>query len=513
MALLKSTAVVVLNTLISRVLGLARDVVIANIFGASAGVDAFLVAFRIPNFLRRLFAEGAFAQAFVPVLSEYKEQRNFDEVRSLTANVFGVLGGALLLVSLLGVVAGPILVAIFAPGFIDESEKFDLTVSMIRITFPYILFVSLTAFAGSILNTYGRFGVPAFTPVLLNISLIGCAVFLAPHFSQPVVALAVGVFVAGVAQLAFQLPFLARLRLLVWPELKRAHDGVRQIFRLMLPAILGVSVSQINLLVDTLIASFLVTGSVTWLYYADRMVEFPLGVFGIALGTVILPNLSRQHAQHAGESFSGTIDWALRLVVLIATPAALGLAVLSGPILTTLFHYGAFSAHDVAMASLSLMAYSLGLIGFVGVKVLVPGFTARQDMKTPVRVAIVAMVTNIVLNLALVLPLAHAGLALATSLAAFVNAGLLLWYLRRDNIFEAQTGWWALIIKVGLASAMMVVFVWWIKGDLDLWLKADLLTRGLRLGAVVAGGVIVYFVSLAALGLRPGMFKLAGRSC
>ena len=237
MALLKSTAVVVLNTLISRVLGLARDVVIANIFGASAGVDAFLVAFRIPNFLRRLFAEGAFAQAFVPVLSEYKEQRNFDEVRSLTANVFGVLGGALLLVSLLGVVAGPILVAIFAPGFIDESEKFDLTVSMIRITFPYILFVSLTAFAGSILNTYGRFGVPAFTPVLLNISLIGCAVFLAPHFSQPVVALAVGVFVAGVAQLAFQLPFLARLRLLVWPELKRAHDGVRQIFRLMLPAI------------------------------------------------------------------------------------------------------------------------------------------------------------------------------------------------------------------------------------------------------------------------------------
>lgn len=510
--MLKSIAIVSLNTQISRILGLARDVVIAGTFGASAGVDAFLVAFRLPNFLRRLFAEGAFSQAFVPVLSEYREHREFEQVRALIANVFGVLGGVLLLVSLAGVLAAPVLVAIFAPGFIDEGNKFDLTVSMVRITFPYVLFVSLTAFAGATLNTYGRFGVPAFTPALLNISLIGCAVFLAPHFSEPVMALAVGVFIAGVVQLLFQLPFLAKLRVLVWPQINRTHEGVQRILRLMLPALLGVSVSQINLLVDTLIASFLVTGSVTWLYYADRMVEFPLGVFGIALGTVILPKLSQQHTQRARESFSRTLDWALRLVVLIATPAALGLAALATPILATLFHYGAFSDHDVNMASLSLMAYSLGLIGFVGVKILVPGFSARQDMRTPVRIAVAAMLTNIVLNLALVVPLAHAGLALATSLAAFLNAGLLLWYLRRDKIFQPQSGWVALISKVALANVVMVAFVWWAKGDTSLWLAAGLLERVLRLVVVVSGGFVLYFMSLVGLGLRPRMFVLSGRS-
>ena len=510
--MLKSLATVSLNTQISRVLGLARDIVIAGTFGASAGVDAFLVAFRLPNFLRRLFAEGAFSQAFVPVLSEYKEQRELDEVRTLIANVFGVLGGVLLLVSLAGVLAAPVLVAIFAPGFLDEGDKFDLTVSMVRITFPYIAFVSLTAFAGATLNTYGRFGVPAITPALLNISLILCAVLLAPHFSQPVMALAVGVLIAGVVQLLFQLPFLARLRVLVWPRLNHAHEGVRRILKLILPALLGVSVSQVNLLVDTLIASFLVTGSVTWLYYADRMVEFPLGVFGIALGTVILPNLSQQHAQRASESFSRTLDWALRLVVIIATPAALGLAALASPILATLFHYGAFSDHDVNMASLSLMAYSLGLVGFIGVKILVPGFTARQDMRTPVRIAVAAMLTNIVLNLALVVPLAHAGLALATSLAAFLNAGLLLWYLRRDEIFRPQPGWAALIIKVALANVVMVGFVWWAKGDTSMWLEAGLLERVLRLGGLVGSGLVVYFLCLGGLGLRPRMFGLPVRS-
>ena len=510
--MLKSTLTVGLNTLISRILGLARDIVIAGVFGATAGVDAFLVAFRLPNFLRRLFAEGAFSQAFIPVLSEYKERREFAEVRSLTASVFGVLGGVLLLVSLIGVLAAPVLVVIFAPGFIGEGDKFDLTVSLVRITFPYIFFVSLTAFAGAILNTYGRFGAPAFTPVLLNFSLIGCALFVAPYFSQPVTALGVGVFIAGVVQLLFLLPFLAKLRLLVRPQFNRCHEGVRRILRLMLPALLGVSVAQINLLIDTLIASFLVTGSVTWLYYSDRMVEFPLGVFGIALGTVILPNLSQQHAQQAGETFSRTLDWALRLVVLIATPAALGLAVLAGPILTTLFHYGAFSERDVAMATLSLMAYALGLIGFIGVKVLIPGFSARQDLKTPVRVAVVAMLSNIVLNLLLVVPLAHAGLALATSLSAFLNAGLLLWYLRRDKIFEAQPGWLGLLVKIVLANAVMVALLWWMKGTQDLWLQAGPIERGLRLGASVGGAVAVYFVCLGALGLRPRMFVTAPRS-
>ena len=510
--LIKSTVTVALNTLVSRVLGLVRDIIIARIFGASDGVDAFLVAFRVPNFLRRLFAEGAFSQAFVPVLTQYQERRNFEDVRELTANVFGILGGALLLVSLVGVLAAPVIVAIFAPGFLDEGDKFELTVSMVRITFPYILFISLTAFAGAILNTYDRFGVPAFTPVLLNISLIACAVFLAPYFSQPIVALSIGVLIAGIVQLGFQLPFLAKLHLLVWPRIKRSHEGVRKILRLMLPALVGVSVAQINLLVDTLIASFLVTGSVTWLYYSDRMVEFPLGVFGIALGTVILPNLSQQHAQEATETFSRTLDWALRLVVVIGTPAALGLAALSGPILTTLFHYGAFSDHDVAMASLSLMAYSLGLVGFIGVKVLVPGFTARQDMRTPVRIAVAAMLTNIVLNLAFVVPLAHAGLALATSLSAFLNAGLLLWCLQRDNVFRAQPGWPALITKIVIANVLMVACIWWARGEITIWLQADLPERVFRLGATIAVGISVYFVSLAMLGLRPRMFMRAGRS-
>jgi len=501
--LLKSTATVGANTLLSRILGLVRDVVIAWAFGASRDTDAFFVAFRLPNFLRRLFAEGAFSQAFVPVLGEYKSQRSHDEVRALASYVAGALGAVLLLVTAVGILAAPVLVMIFAPGFIGNEDKYTLTVDMVRITFPYILFVSLTALAAGLLNTYGRFGVPAFTPVLLNLSLIGAALWLSPHMAEPVTALAWGVLIAGIAQLAFQLPFLKRLGLLSVPSFKRGHEGVRRIVRLMMPAAFGASVAQINLLIDTLIASFLVTGSVSWLYYSDRMVEFPLGVFAIAMATVILPSLSQQHAEQAGEAFSDTLDWAMRWVVVMATPSALGLALLAEPILTTLFQYGEFTSRDAHMASLSLMAYALGLIGFMFIKVLAPGYFARQDTRTPVRVGIVALVANLILNLALVVPLKHAGLALATSLAAFVNAGLLYRGLRRDGIHTPRAGWSGFIMKIVFANVAMAVCLLLLRGEPSEWIEADLATRVARLVLVVASGAAVYAVCLLALGIRP----------
>jgi putative peptidoglycan lipid II flippase len=510
--LLKSTATVGLNTVVSRILGFVRDVVIARAFGASLGADAFFVAFRLPNFLRRLFAEGAFSQAFVPVLSEYRATRGHDEVRELTASVSGTLGAALLVVSIVGVLAAPVLVAIFAPGFLQDESKYSLTVQMVRITFPYILFISLTSFAAGVLNTYGRFGVPAFTPVLLNLALIGAALWLAPQMEEPVIALAWGVLVAGVAQLVFQIPFLAKLSLLTRPRLARAHEGVRRILRLMLPAALGASAAQVNLLIDTLIASFLVTGSVSWLYYSDRMVEFPLGVFAIALATVILPNLSQDHAEGAGEAFSDTLDWAMRWGLLVAIPSALGLAVLAAPILTTLFQYGAFTARDVHMASLSLMAYSVGLVGFVLIKILAPGYFARLDTRTPVRVALVAMGVNLALNLALVVPLKHAGLALATSLAAFVNAGLLYRGLRRDGVHRARPGWGAFIARLVVANGVMVAFLWYLRGEPAAWLAADALSRAGRLTVLVLGGGILYLMCLAILGVRPRHLRAGGGS-
>ena len=505
--LLKSTATVGANTVLSRVLGLVRDVVIAWAFGASRDTDAFFVAFRLPNLLRRLFAEGAFSQAFVPILGEYKSQRGHEEVRELAAHVAGSLGAVLLVVTAVGVLAAPVLVMIFAPGFIDNEDKFTLTVQMLRITFPYLLFISLTAFAAGLLNTYGRFGVPAFTPVLLNLSLIGAALWLAPRMEEPVTALAWGVLIAGMAQLAFQLPFLKRLGLLVAPRIRRAHEGVRRIVRLMIPAAFGASVAQINLLIDTLIASFLVTGSVSWLYYSDRMMEFPLGVFAIAMATVILPSLSLQHAEEAGGLFSDTLDWAMRWVVLVAVPSALGLVLLADPILTTLFQYGEFSPRDVHMASLSLVAYAIGLVGFMFIKVLAPGYFARQDMRTPVRVGIVALVVNLILNLALVVPLKHAGLALATSLAAFVNAALLYRGLRRDGVHRPRPGWTGFFAKVVFANLAMAAFLLALRGSPEVWIQADLGMRATRLTLMVLSAAVVYVLCLFIAGIRPQQLR------
>ena len=495
------------STLASRAVGFVRDVVIAQGFGASAGADAFFVAFRLPNFLRRLFAEGAFAQAFVPVLSEYQTQREIGEVRDLVSHVAGALIGVLAVVTVTGVVAAPVLIAVFAPGFLSDAAKYALAVEMVRITFPYVLFISLVAFAGGILNTYGRFAIPAFTPVLLNLCLIGAALWLAPVLDVPVVALAWGVLAAGFVQLAFQFPALAALGMLVRPRLRRAHEGVSRVISLIVPAVFGVSVSQINLLVDTVIASFLVTGSVSWLYFSDRMVEFPLGVFGIALATVILPHLSRQHATVSPESFSDTLDWALRLVVLVATPAALGLGMLAAPILATLFQYGQFSAHDVDMAARSLLAFAFGLLAFVAVKVLAAGYFSRQDTRTPVRIGVVAMLSNIVLNLALVVPLAHAGLALATTLSAFLNAGLLLRGLMVRGVFRPRPGWGRFIVRVVAGNLILGAALWWLRGEPAEWTEADAATRAFRLGAVVAAAVVLYVVAGLGLGMRPRDFE------
>jgi len=496
-------------TMLSRVLGLARDVILAAVLGASANADAFFIAFKIPNFLRRLFAEGAFAQAFVPVLAEYREAGGRAAVQELVDRVSGVLGGALLTLTALALAGAPFVAALFAPGYLAQAEKFELTASLIRITFPYLMLISLTGLCGAVLNSYGRFAVPAFTPVLLNVSLITAAVVAAPHFGEPAFALAWGVLVAGLVQLLFQLPFLYRLDLVPRPAWDLAHPGVRQIMTLMVPALFGVSVSQLNLLLDTVLASFLPTGSVSWLYYADRLTELPLGVFAIAVATVIMPTLSSQSAGKRAEDYARTLDWAVRCVLLVGVPASLALIVLAEPILITLFHYGALTDRDIAMASLSLRAYSLGLCAFMLVKVLAPGYYARKDMKTPVRIGIRAMVANMAMNLVFVALLVaggypgHVGLALATSLSACLNAGLLWRGLLRDRTYRFDPAWRAVLPRLALGCLIMVGGLLWFTPPAATWLQLDAMDRALRIAAVCALGLTVLVATLIGAGLRP----------
>lgn len=501
-------------TMISRILGLARDIIFAHIFGANAGTDAFFVAFKIPNFLRRLFAEGAFAQSFVPVFSEYKETRSREALVDLLDHVAGSLGGILLLITTICIAAAPLVVMIFAPGFVDEPDRFALTTEMLRITFPYIFFISLVAFSGGILNSFNQFAVPAFTPVFLNICLIGAALWAAPFFERPVIALAWGVALAGFTQLAFQLPFLIKLGLLPRPRIKRDHEGVKKISQLMLPAIIGSSVAQINLLLDTVIASFLLAGSVSWLYFSDRLVEFPLGVFGIALATVILPGLSKQHANNSPEAFTHTIDWALRLVMLIALPAALGLLLLSQPILATLFQYGEFNVHDTYMSSLSLMAYALGLPAFIFIKVLAPAFYARQDTKTPMKIAVKAMIANMVLNILFVVPMVqygyeapHVGLALATTASAYMNALMLLISLKKQAIYQPQAGWRKYLLQLFLANAALIAFIVYFLPGLDIWSQWPLHERLLNLCIYIVLAATLYLASLLLSGIRASQLR------
>ena len=506
--LMRSGLVVSAMTMLSRVMGLARDVVVAALLGAGSGADAFFVAFKIPNFLRRLFGEGAFNQAFVPVLSEYSSQRSREDIRELLNATAGSLTAVLALITALAMLCAPWLVWLFAPGFGRDPEKLALTAEMLRITFPYLLLISLTAFSGSVMNTWSRFAVPAFTPVLLNLSLIGSALLLMPLMEEPAMALAWGVLIAGVAQLAFQVPFLVRLGLLPTPWPNFAHEGVRRILKLMGPALFGVSVSQINLLLDTVLASLLAAGSVSWLYYSDRLVELPLGVFGVAIGTIILPALSRRHAEKSKAHFAAMLDWAIRMVLLLGLPAALALAVLAEPLLITLFHYGAMTDTDIQMAAMSLRAYSFGLVAFMLIKVLAPGFYAQQNTRTPVKIGIIAMVANMVFNLLLIWPLAHAGLALATALSAFLNAGLLGYLLYKRDVLVFQPGWKRFAFQLLGGSALMSLALYWAAPEWHDWLAFGLWQRvGWVTGLVVIGGGL-YFAWLAALGLRVRHFKI-----
>jgi putative peptidoglycan lipid II flippase len=507
MNLLRALVTVSGMTLLSRILGFVRDFVIARTFGAGMVTDAFFVAFRLPNLLRRLFAEGAFSQAFVPILAEYRNRRGESETKSLVDRVASVLFLALVVVSALGMAAAPVLIALTAPGFSADADKFQLTVELTRITFPYILFMSLVALAAGILNTWSRFALPAFTPVLLNLSFIGMALFAAPWFDPPVLALAWAVLLGGALQLAIQLPALAKIGMLprfdpVWRD-----AGVQRVLKLMAPAVLGVSVAQISLLINTVFASFLESGSVSWLYYADRLMEFPAGLLGAALGTILLPSLAKTHSNGQTDDFSALLDWGLRLTLMLTLPASLALAMLALPLLTTLFQYGAFAASDVLRTREALVAYSIGLSGLILVKVLAPGFYARQDIRTPVKIALVTLALTQLMNFAFIGWLKHAGLALSIGLASCFNAGMLWRGLRRRGVYQPQAGWGVFMLKLLAALIVLGSVLWFASAGDTAWLAMSGGQRVLQLSAVVLAGILSYFATLWLLGFRPRDFR------
>jgi putative peptidoglycan lipid II flippase len=519
-AIFRTTSVVGALTLLSRITGLLRDMVYARMLPTGTGVmDAFLVAYQIPNTLRRLFAEGAFSQAFVPVVAEYRSRRSQDDVRQLVDSTAGTLGLVVFVVSLLGVLAAPVLILFLGPGF-KERGTFDLAVEMLRWTFPYLFFVSLTALAGGVLNSYGKFAIPALTSVALNLTAIVFAAWIAPHTASPGVTLAIGVFVAGIIQLSIQVPPLLKLRLLRRPRWDPRHEGVRRIGKLMIPAIIGSSMGQISVLISSSIATLLATGSVAWLYYADRLVEFPLGVFSIALATVILPSLSAHHADAAPERFAATLDRALRLLLVIVVPAAVALAVLAGPLTVVIFHYGQFTENDVYMTEMALVAYSFALLGWSLVKVLAPGFFARQDTKTPMRSALQSLGVTIGLNLIFLTvawkldlldrPGFHIVLAATNGVGAMVNAWTLYSGLRRQKVLVPSPGWPALLGRILVANGVMAAVLWWVAGDLRAWLDAGTLERIGRCASCVGAGMGAYFAMLWALGARPRDFATRG---
>ena len=499
-ALFKSTSVVASMTLLSRILGFIRDIIAARMFGATAAVDAFYIAFKIPNFMRGLFAEGSFSTAFIPTLAEYKQTKSQKEVETFIAHITGVLGFILLVVSIAGILGSKGLVTLFAPGL--DPYRFQLASEMLRVTFPYLMLISLTALVGAILNCYGLFWVPAFTPALLNVCLIATAFGITHYFKVPVEAQAWGVLLAGFLQLGFQLPFLKQLNLLRKPLFNWRDPGVQKVLKLMLPALFGSSIGQISLLLNTIFASFLVAGSVTWLYYSDRLAYFPLGVFGVALLTVILPHLSRQHAAKTPEAFSSTLNWGLRCNLLIGIPASLTMLILSGPLIVSLFHYGKFTDHDVFMTQRSVIAYSVGLQAFMLIKVLAAAFYAQQNIRTPVRIGITALVVNMLLNILLIMPLKHAGLALASSLSAWLNAGLLLQGLRARGMFQWQSGWLIFTLRLLFANSVLALFLYWAAAALPVWLSWHWQQRFLHILLLGVISIIIYLGCLWISGLR-----------
>src|SRR5688572_21277970 len=507
MNLLRALAAVSSLTMVSRVLGFVRDFIIARAFGAGLATDAFFVAFKIPNLLRRLFAEGAFSQAFVPILAEYKNRTSAEDTRTLIDSISTVLTLALALAAALGMAAAPIIVYVTAPGFAAEPEKFALTVQLLRITFPYIVFISLVALSAGILNTWNRFAVPAITPALLNVAFIVAAAFFAGHFDPPVLVLAWAVFAGGLLQLAFQVPFLLKMKLMPRWRLDFSHPGVRRVLLLMVPAAFGVSVSQISLLLNQIFASFLPTGSVSWLYYADRLMELPAGVLGVAVGTILLPSLSKYHASANTAEYSRLLDWGLRITVLLAVPSAVALAVIALPLVTMLFQYGRFGAEDAWMTRQALVAYSVGLVGMILVKILAPGFYARQNIATPVKIGIVTLVATQLMNLGLVGPLRHAGLALAIGLGACLNALLLYVLLRKNEISVPQPGWAAFTLKVLASVAFMGIVLFTTMGEPAWWLQAGWQLKVPAVLGLVALGSAAYAACLLAFGFRPRDFS------
>ncbi len=509
MNLLRAAISISAMTLLSRITGLINLVIGANLFGAGAAMDAFQVAWRIPNFLRRLFAEGAFSQAFVPIFAEYKNKRGVNETKLLADHVASMLGLILFVVSVIGVVAAPFFVYATASGFRADPDKFNLTVQMTRIVFPYIFFISLVALSAGILNTFSNFKTPAFTPVLLNLCAIAAALFLAPHINPPILALAWGALAGGMVQVAFQIPALKRIGMMPrlswrWSSIKdaRADAGVGRILKLMLPATLGVSVAQISILLNTQIASHLGDGAVSWISYADRLMEFPSALLGIAIGTVLLPSLVKHHANEDPAEYSRLLDWGLRLTLILALPAAVGIGLLATPLIATIFQHGQFVAEDVLMTRAALIAYSVGLAGIVLIKILAPGFYARQNIKTPVKIAIFTLCVTQFFNLLFVPFLQHAGLALAIGLGACMNAGLLFYFIRKHGFYQPQPEWLVFFLKVVVALYLMGGTLWWLMGSEVSWLTMSPWLRAIKLGGLVGIGAAVYFASLWAMGFR-----------
>lgn len=512
MALWRSTMVVSAMTMLSRVMGLIRDVVLLNVFGASSHFDTFVVAFKIPNFFRRLFAEGAFSQAFIPVLTEYKTSKTHAEVQILISRVFGSLLLVMSLITLMAMIFAPAIIYLYASGFAENPEKFALTVEMFRLTIPYLMFMSLTAFASSILNSYGSFASPAFAPVLLNLSMILGAVFLTPYLDEGIKSLGWAVIIAGILQFALQLPELWRKKLLIPPKPDFKHEGVERILKLMLPALFGVSVTQLNLLLNTIWASYMQNGSVSWLYGAERMTELPLGVIGVAIGTVILPSLSAKKAEQDTVKFKAMMDWASKVIITVGVPASIALFMLATPIIQTLFQRGQFSYFDTQMTALALQCMSGGVISFMLIKVFAPGFYAQQDTKTPVRVGLIAVVANALITVILVAlfkymnwQAQHMALAIASSGSALVNAGLLYYYLHKRNIFRFGSHWKKLSLQFTVANITMMIALYfgieYFNGD------AGELLRVAQLIGLIVLGVVAYSIGLLATGFRPRDLK------
>ena len=496
MNLFKTLASVGGMTTISRILGFIRDSIIARIFGVGFETDAFFVAFKIPNLFRRISAEGAFTQAFVPILAEYKTKKSKIEVSYLINKVATLLGIFLVLITLVGVFGAPWLIYLSAPGFISEPEKFNLTVNLLQITFPYIFFISLVSMAGGILNTYGKFVVPAFTPVWLNISFIIAALYFSDLFEEPIKALAWAVFFGGALQLFFQIPFLKQIGCLPKINLDLKDKGVWRILKLMGPAIFGVSIMQISLLINTIFASFLASGSISWLYYADRLMEFPAGVLGVALSTILLPNLSKSFSRKKTVDYSELVNWGLRLGILLAVPAAIALAILAIPLISTLFYYGAFTETDILMTQYALIAYSIGLVGLILIKILAPAFYAQQNVKTPVKIALFTLFCTQFMNLIFIGYLKHTGLALAIGLGACINAALLFYHLKKGQVFKLNAGWTMFLIKIIFAAFVMALGLFYFKGTIDLWINYSAFSRFVHLITLILFGATLYFITL-----------------